>query len=95
MLTLRRDAKRASFACKEVAFGSDSPGHEHEQIRIQSAMQATQTHGHAEVNVKTLRGADRQQNVMHKMKTAARAEAQNENSEVKRASSDIKSPVSV
>lgn len=86
---------RTSFARKEVAFGSDSPGHEHEQIWIQSTMQATQTHGHAEVDVKTLRRADRQQNVMHEMKAAARAEAQNEDNEVKRASSDIKSPVLV
>lgn len=84
-----------SFACKEVAFGSDSPGHEHEQIRIQSAMQATQTHSHTEVDVKTLCKADRKHDIMHEMKAAARAEAQNKDNEVKRASSDIKSPVLV
>lgn len=79
MLTLSRDAKRASFACKKVAFVSNSPGHDREQKRIQSAMQATQTHGHAEVDVETLCSANRQQDVMHKIKTAAWAEAQDKN----------------
>lgn len=95
MLTLCRDAKRMSFAPKKVAFGSDSPGHDHEEKRIHSAMQATQTHGHTEVDVETFCSANRQQDVMQKMKTAAWAKANDKDNEVKRASSDVKSPVSV
>lgn len=94
-MQLGRNAERLSFAREEVAFGSNGPGHESEQKRIQSAMKATQAHGHAEVHVETLSTAGREQNVMHEMKAAARAEANEEDDEVKSASSNIKGPVPV
>lgn len=95
MLTLRRDTKRGSLACKEIPLRSNCPGHDHEQKRIQGTMQTTQAHSHAEVHIETLRNFQRQQKVMHEVKAAARAEAHNKNNKVQRARSNVKSPVSV